>query len=268
MDGTTKGSAAGGRPRSGEGRSQTVVVGDLHGCGAELERLLGIVDRRFPESRVVLVGDLFTKGPEPGRVVQLVMDRRAQGRRVDVVCGNHDLRLLGAIVRLQSGASVDLLPRTERVAIELLQRAGLLREATWLLTEACDCVEVRHPRGDWTVMHAGFDVRLGIERTPADVKVHLKAAEGEPNWWERYDGSEGLVVVGHRPVRQPVVLRTRDGVAYFANVDTGCAYGGALTAYCIESDRILRVDSERMPMPGIEVPSAFRGERGAARPGR
>ena len=64
------------------------------------------------------------------------MDRRAQGNRVDLVCGNHDLRLLGAVVRMQSGASLDLLPRTERIAIELLQRAGLMREATWLLTEA------------------------------------------------------------------------------------------------------------------------------------
>ena len=252
-------------PTTGAGRSEaraartaTVAVGDVHGCGAEFERLLTVVDRWFPGARTILVGDLFTKGPEPGRVVRAIMDRRAKGLRVDLVCGNHDLRLLGAVVRLQSGASVDLLPRTERVAIELLQRAGLMREATWLLTEACDRAEVRHPRGAWTVMHAGFDLKLGIERTPDDVKIHLKAIEGEPNWWERYDGREGLVVVGHRPVREPIVLRDADGRAYFANIDTGCAYGGALTAYCMEADQLLQVDASGMPMPGIEVPSAFR----------
>ena len=134
----------------------------------------------------------------------------------------------------------------------------LMREATWLLTEACDRVEVRHPRGTWTVMHAGFDTRLGIERTPDDVKVHLKAVEGEPNWWERYDGREGLVIVGHRPVTEPIVLRDADGHAYFANIDTGCAYGGTLTGYCIEADQLLQVPAAGMPMPGIEVPSAFR----------
>ena len=131
----------------------TVAVGDVHGCGAELERLFAAIDADFPGARVVMVGDLFTKGPEPGRVVRAIVDRRAAGNRVELVCGNHDLQLLGAIVRLQSGASVDLLPRTERVAIELLQRAGLLREATWLLTEACDRVEVRNPREGWTVVH-------------------------------------------------------------------------------------------------------------------
>jgi hypothetical protein len=162
---------------------------------------------------------------------------------------------------MQSGASVDLLPRTERVAIEMLQRAGLMREATWLLTEACDRVEVRHPRGTWTVVHGGIDVKLGVEHTPDDVKVHLKAAEGEQNWWERYDGSEGLIIVGHRPVREPIILRNGSGVPYFANIDTGCAYGGALTAYCIEADQLLQVRGETLPIPGIEVPTAFRGQQ-------
>lgn len=246
-------------------RAANVAIGDVHGCGVELEKLILLVDRWFPGARIVLVGDLFTKGPEPGRVVRAIMDRRANGHRVDLVCGNHDLRLLGAVVRLQSGASVELLPRTERVAIELLQRSGLMREATWILTEACDRVEVRHPRGIWTVMHAGIDLKLGLERTPDDVKVHLKALEGEPNWWEHYDGKDGMIVVGHRPVREPIILRDAEGVPYFANIDTGCAYGGSLTGYCLESDQILQVEAQGLPMPGIEVPSAFRGAKSGQR---
>lgn len=258
MDGRIEGA------RSAPARTHTVVVGDVHGCGEELETLLTLVERWFPGARIVFVGDLFTKGPEPGRVVRAILDRRAGGGRVDLVCGNHDIRLLGAIVRMQAGAGLDLLPRTERVAVELLQRAGYLREATWLLTEACDRIEVRHPRGLWTVVHAGIDTKLGVERTPDDVKTHLKAAEGEPNWWERYDGRDGLIVVGHRPTRDPIVLRRKDGTPYFANIDTGCAYGGTLTAYCIEADQILQVPARTTPMPGIELPSAFRGVRSGA----
>jgi bis(5'-nucleosyl)-tetraphosphatase (symmetrical) len=244
-------------------RANTVVIGDVHGCGSHLERLLQLIDRWYPGARTILVGDLFTKGPEPGRVVRAIMDRRAAGHRLDLVCGNHDLRLLGAVVRMQAGANLDLLPRTERLAIELLQRAGLMREATWILTEACDQPEVRHPRGLWTVMHAGIDPRLGIDATPDEVKIHLKAIDGEPNWWERYDGSDGLIVVGHRPVREAIILRDGRGKPYFANLDTGCAYGGALTAYCIEADQLLQVPGEGLPMPGIEVPSAFRPARAA-----
>lgn len=241
----------------------TVAVGDVHGCGAELERLFAAIDADLPGARVVMVGDLFTKGPEPGRVVRALIDRRASGLRVDLVCGNHDLQLLGAVVRLQSGASVDLLPRTERVAIELLQRAGLLREATWILTEACDQVEVRNPRAGWTVLHGGIDPKLGLDRTPDALKVVIKALEGEPNWWDLYDGRDGLIIVGHRPVKEPIVLRHDDGRPYAINIDTGCAYGGRLTGYCIELDRMFSVDARGLPMPGMEVPSAFRTRRTA-----
>jgi fructose-1,6-bisphosphatase len=90
------------------------VIGDVHGCGVHLERLLSLVDRWFPGARAVLVGDLFTKGPEPGRVVRAIMDRRASGMRVDIACGNHDLRLLGAIVRMQSGANSCPAPSASR----------------------------------------------------------------------------------------------------------------------------------------------------------
>lgn len=246
-------------------RTATIVVGDVHGCGAELEKLIEAVERWFPAARLIFVGDLFTKGPEPGRVARVLLDRRSTGARVELICGNHDLRLLSAIVRMQAGASLALLPRSERVAIELLQRTGLLREATRLLTEACDRVEVRDPRGKWTVVHGGIDPDLGVERTPDDVKIHVKALEGEPNWWELYDGRDGLIIVGHRPLREPLILRRKDGSPYMVNVDTGCAYGGALTAYCIDADQILQVPAETTPMPGIEVPSAFRKGASAVR---
>lgn len=249
-------------------RTATVVVGDVHGCGSELESMIQKVERWFVGARLVFVGDLFTKGPEPGRVASALLDRRATGARIDLVCGNHDLRLLSAIVRMQAGASLALLPRSERVAIELLQRSGMMREATRLLTEACERVEVRDPRGRWTVVHGGIDPTLGAERTPDDVKIHIKAAEGEPNWWELYDGRDGLVIVGHRPVRQPLVLRRADGSPYVVNVDTGCTYGGALTAYCIEADQLIQVPASGSPLPGIELPSAFKkganGARGAS----
>ena len=86
-------------------RTATIVVGDVHGCGAELEQLIQTVERWFPAARLIFVGDLFTKGPEPGRVASAILDRRATGARVELVCGNHDLRLLSAVVRMQAGAS-------------------------------------------------------------------------------------------------------------------------------------------------------------------
>jgi len=65
--------------------AETLVVGDVHGCRRELEKLAA----KAGVDRVVLVGDLFLKGPDPRGVYDLV---RESGW--EAVLGNHDLRLL------------------------------------------------------------------------------------------------------------------------------------------------------------------------------
>jgi len=224
----------------------TVVVGDVHGCGVELRGLLAAIDRHQPGASVILVGDLLTKGPTPGDVIREIFDRRDAGRDLRIVCGNHDLRLLAALVRVQSGVSPEALPKAERSCWHLLARHGMLRLAMRLMVEATETVEIRHPEGTpdvWTVMHGGIDPSLGLDDTPDDVKIHIKALEGQPHWWERYDGSDGLIIVGHKPVAAPLVLRHPDGRPYMLNIDTGCVYGGHLTAYAIESDTLLAAPS-------------------------
>ena len=100
----------------------TLVIGDLHGCGEEFAELLDVARRERADARVVIVGDLFTKGPRPELVVDLIADRRATGRRVDLVCGNHDLRLLEALRRRDAGAALDTLAPSEATALRLLDR--------------------------------------------------------------------------------------------------------------------------------------------------
>ena len=85
---------------------KTLIIGDIHGCHAELLELLakaGIGD----EDLVVSVGDLVDRGPEPGEVVDWF---RARENSV-VICGNHErkhvrgvLSYSQQITRLQIGA--------------------------------------------------------------------------------------------------------------------------------------------------------------------
>ena len=114
----------------------TLVIGDLHGCGEEFVELLDVARRERCDARLVLVGDLFTKGPRPDLVVDLVMQHRAQGRRVDLVCGNHDIRLLEALRRRDAGHPLDSIATSELQAIRLLDRADRLVAARRLLAEA------------------------------------------------------------------------------------------------------------------------------------
>ncbi len=223
----------------------TVAVGDVHGCGVELRGLLAAVDRRCPDAHLVFVGDLLTKGEEPHEIIREIFDRREAGQRIDLVCGNHDLRLLAALVQVQAGVSPNHLAKTERSCWHHLAKHGMLRLAMRLMVEASENTEVRDPARRWTVMHGGIDPRLGLAGTPDDVKVHIKALDGEPHWWERYDGSDGLIIVGHKPLPEPMVLRHPDGRAYVVNCDSGCVYGGYLSGYTPDEDLLFVAPSTR-----------------------
>jgi diadenosine tetraphosphatase ApaH/serine/threonine PP2A family protein phosphatase len=233
---------------------EIAIVGDPHGCGLELEALLAGLDRVAPGARVILVGDLLTKGPSPEGVVGLLQRRRAEGRPIESVVGNHDWKVLGAIRAIDAGRSVEELVGTERRCVQRLLAAGCLDAARTLLLETVQQVEIRG--SGWTVLHAGIDPQLGLDRTPPHLKYTLKAAEGETPWWERYEGGDGLLAVGHKPLDAPL-RRLVEGRPVAINVDTGCVYGGALTAYLLRQDEFVAVPAgTRRLVRGATAPRA------------
>ncbi|PZS36760.1 MAG: polynucleotide kinase-phosphatase, partial [Pseudonocardiales bacterium] len=85
------------------------VIGDIHGCRAELELLLGelgyaierddagrAIDAHHPERRAVFVGDLVDRGPDTPGVLRLVMGMVAAENAL-CVAGNHEHKLLRAL---------------------------------------------------------------------------------------------------------------------------------------------------------------------------
>ena len=218
------------------------IIGDVHGCGEELEELCEFLLEKEPGTRLVLTGDLLTKGPDPGGVVRLISKFRGDGVAIDSVCGNHDLRVFSALHRSRDGVPFRRFSRVERETILRLDAAGALDAALSLLEETVD--RILHPIGRATVLHAGVDPKVGLSGTSPYDLIHIKAGAGERPWWETYDGRDGLLVFGHKPVREPV-HRERDGAPIAINVDTGCASGGKLTAYLLEADRFVAVESRQ-----------------------
>ncbi len=244
----------------GRDATQPVIVGDVHGCGDELRELLHDLDRALGQPWIVLIGDLLTKGPAPHVVVAELRQRRARGQRISMICGNHDQRMLLALVQVEAGLDPNRLSRTERETWHALAKRRMIAEATELLVECNETIivqgllppvaslrppSVREPLR-WTAVHGGIEPRLGLARTPDQLKIHIKAeSEQEEHWWERYRGEDGLIIVGHKPLRAPMVLRRRDGTPMVVNIDTGCAYGNALTAYLPHEDRLVSVPSRQ-----------------------
>ena len=224
-------------------RTDSAVIGDVHGCADELGELLQLLLERSPDRRIRLVGDLLTKGPDPAGVVRILRDLQSSGVDIQSVCGNHDLQLLDSLVRLRNGEELDRLSHPDRRTIERLDEDGRRNEAFGLLLETAD--RIRCNAGPATVIHGGIDPALGLERTSNHELVHRKARNGERHWWLDYDGSDGLIVVGHKPVKSPVRV-TRGDHPVAVNIDTGCVGGGRLTAYLVEADEFIAVESRQL----------------------
>ncbi len=187
----------------------TLVVGDVHGCAEELAALL----ERVRPGRLVLLGDLFTRGPDPAGVWALIRDWRAEA-----VLGNHDAWLLGRPEALPA------LPAAARRW--LAGRPTLIEEDGWVAVHA-GLVPGRPPA------EAPRRVRLDVRRWPDD------ADPAHPFWWSLWRGPP-RVVFGHDARRGLVDRRP-----HALGLDTGCVYGGALTGWVVEDDRLVREPARR-----------------------
>ena len=198
-----------------------IFVGDIQGCSDALQRLLGAVG--FAPGRDVLmpVGDLVNKGPDSEGVLDLLMELDAQP-----VLGNHDLHWLA-------------------------RGSAAARHLRWL--RALPVVRIFD---DLIAVHAGLhpawdEAKLAsLDADEVDYAVNVRycdAKGGQPDrdwpppgppyrpWDDFYEGRK-RVVFGHW-ARRGLVVRPQ-----CVGLDTGCVYGGKLTAWVAEEDRIVQVE--------------------------
>jgi protein phosphatase len=220
------------------------IIGDIHGCYDELQLLLKQLGYQFdlsehgeispgpsarhPEGRkAVFLGDLVDRGPKITDVLKLVMNMVADGSAL-CVPGNHDTKLLkklrGRDVRITHGLaeSIEQLEREtpefrDRVAnfIESLVSHYVLDDGSLVVAHA-GLKESLQGRGSGAVR----DFALFGETTGETDEFGLPVRY---NWAAEYRG-RAAVVYGHTPVPAPEWLNRT------INIDTGCVYGGSLTA--------------------------------------
>ena len=231
------------------------IIGDIHGCFDELVELLqklgyelstqpdGEISVKPPEGRkAVFVGDYVDRGPKVAEVLRLIMRMRETGAAL-CVPGNHDVKL----VRALRGRNVK---QTHGLAESLAQ---LAEESTEFKTRIAGFLDslVSHyvlDEGKLVVAHAGMKAEL---QGRASGRVREFAMYGETtgetdefglplrlNWADAYRGT-ATVVYGHTPVTEPQwVNRT-------INIDTGCVFGGNLTALRYPEKELVSVAAHR-----------------------
>lgn len=235
------------------------IIGDIHGCADELQELLGRLgyrvsfdgnadDKRADVTppagrRVVFVGDFVDRGPRSPDVLRIVMRMVEQGQAM-AVPGNHDVKFLkwlrGANVRLTHGLDRTVAQfECERARFRDRVRDFLLGLPSHLWLDG----------GRLAVAHAGIlEEMIGREAEAVRQFCLYGDTDGETDatglvvryhWAAAYCG-ETAIVYGHTPV--PDADWVNDTIC----IDTGCCFGGKLTALRWPEREVVSVPAARM----------------------
>lgn len=214
------------------------IIGDIHGCYDELcellEKLGYVVDKQqniahSPQNRkLVFLGDLVDRGPKSPEVLRMVMSM-VQTNQAYCVLGNHDGKLLrklkGSKVQVKHGleTTMEQLEHESEQFIEEVKQflVGLISHYVF-------------DEGKLVVVHAGLKEKLqGRESKKVRDLAMFGETTGEVDefglpirvkWSESYKGS-AFVVYGHTPQAKAKIINNT------INIDTGCVFGGRLTAF-------------------------------------
>lgn len=244
------------------------IIGDVHGCLDECVQLLRALGytvagtREAPEvtapegRRAIFVGDLVDRGPDSPGVLRLVMAMVAGGSAL-CVPGNHDVKLMkklrGRDVKVSHGLA-ETLQQLESEPDEFRRDA-----ADWIYSLVSHLVL---DEGRLVVAHAGMKEKLQGRASGA---VRDFALYGETtgetdeyglpvrfDWASEYRG-KAMVVYGHTPVPEA------EWVNRTICVDTGCVFGGKLTALRYPERELVSVPAARTyyePIKPLAPPKA------------
>lgn len=245
------------------------IIGDVHGCRAELVALLARLGYTgsppaHPEGRrAVFVGDLVDRGPDTVGVLRLVMDMAAIGSAL-AVPGNHDMKL----ARQLSGKSVEVshgLAETiaQLAALPTESREPFKAEARIFLDKLVSHLWL--DGGRLVVAHAGMKEEMQGRGSSAVRTFALYGettgetdAHGLPvrfDWASEYRG-HAAVVYGHTPT--PVAEWVNNTIC----IDTGCVFGGHLTALRWPERALVSVPAARVYAEPVRPLSVANGAGG------
>lgn len=213
------------------------IIGDIHGCFQELFGLLLNLSYKIEEEdnhyyishadnrKLIFLGDLVDRGPQSTDVLKFVMDICSLGKGYCVI-GNHDDKLM----RYLRGNSVHITNGLELTIQQMEKESPLFRERVldflthlnpyFMLNEESLIVSHAGLKEEYFRMNGSSVRHFCLYGQPLRDKAGNLIRE---DWAKEYNGKP-LIVFGHTPVEEPLFCNNT------WNIDTGCVFGGKLTA--------------------------------------
>ena len=224
-------------------QDRTILVGDIHGCLEEFDELLKKIEYKADSDRLILLGDLVDRGPNSVGVV-----RRARELQAESVMGNHEYKYIKWF-------------RSNKQVYEKNKFYDEFND---------DDIEYIHKMPsfirldkDIVALHAGVKPWIPIEKQNANDLMHLRYIDKDWNklslkkvfkdkvdgvmfWTDFWKGPESIIY-GHNvhSYDLPKIDEVAPGVKC-CGLDTGCCFGGKLTAMILETFEIVQVSAKQI----------------------
>lgn len=196
-----------------------IAISDIHGCYERLVALLRLVNYSEREDTLILLGDYIDRGPNSYSVVKLIQHLQKENGKDKVIAirGNHEQMLI------DDNGDWDYNGKENTIISYKLNNADHNEDKQWFRS-----LPFYFKRNNFVFVHAGIDPDIPMS----------KQSKFDMLWTREfyYDDTDLSVIFGHTPTI--IMFGTDKPIAYNKsfNIDTGCVYGGKLTALIIEND--------------------------------
>lgn len=233
-----------------------IVIGDIHGCIQELDLLLEKLSTDSTD-KIYFIGDLIDRGPDSAGVVKRVR-QLSEKMNVTLILGNHEEKFLRYLKNVENNPSaLAQMKNVQQYAI----LAHQLTDADIRFLEGSYYTKIIDVGSGILLLHAGIPATSKVDlatehsyisqtgKPPKGLELLTKTRrldeqgnflalnmekDDSPFWAEVYDGRWGFVIFGHQPFIQDHPKKFEHALG----IDTGCVFGGWLTALVYSEDQI------------------------------
>lgn len=228
-----------------------IAVGDIHGCADELQTLLNQI-RPVASDTFVFLGDYIDRGPASRKVIDVIIEL---GLKCTVIPlkGNHESMFIDFLLRPESlGAGLFVLNGGTSTLLNYAMEDGSIE-----LPESHENffrnLKLTYETADYFFVHAGVpEIPLAkLNSTEHEIQMlwsRQPFLSSEYKW-------EKIIVHGHTPIEQYELRSNR------INLDTGCVYGGMLTALDLHAKKFFQVERNSKVNETPLYPSSFETAR-------
>jgi hypothetical protein len=232
-----------------------IIIGDVHGCIDELNELMQVLAPGM-DDKLIFIGDLIDRGPDSADVVRQVV-QWSKYIEVKLILGNHEEKFLRYVQHIKDGRGIEKQMKQIDEFPQLLDALG--DEELSFLQKAYHSIHL--PENNSLLIHGGVwrDIHFSLPATylyqedNSDINKQLSLldktrylnpegkfvsyGEEKPEdvfWADDYKGQFGHIYFGHHPFIQSNPYQFSHATA----IDTGCVYGGWLSAVELSDNNI------------------------------